>query len=61
MEYKDQSKKARLTVSLKDETTFKLEELVILLGITKSGAIELAFKIISEKGTIMKSKTILSI
>lgn len=37
-------KKARLTVSLKDETLEKLEEVSNNLGITKSGVIELALK-----------------
>lgn len=37
-------KKARLTVSLKDETLVKLEEVSNKLGITKSGVIELALK-----------------
>lgn len=37
-------KKARLTVSLKDETLAKLEEVSDKLGITKSGVIELALK-----------------
>lgn len=44
MSTKNSQKKARLTVSLKDETIVKLEEVSNTLGITKSGVIELALK-----------------
>lgn len=44
MSTKISQKKARLTVSLKDETLVKLEEVSNTLGITKSGVIELALK-----------------
>lgn len=44
MSTKISQKKARLTVSLKDETIVKLEEVSNTLGITKSGVIELALK-----------------
>lgn len=44
MSTKNSQKKARLTVSLKDETIVKLEEVSNTLGVTKSGVIELALK-----------------
>lgn len=44
MSTKVSQKKTRLTVSLKDETLAKLEEVSNNLGIAKSGVIELALK-----------------
>lgn len=40
----NESKKTRVTFSLKHETAEKLEEVSNKLGVTKSGVIELALK-----------------